>query len=139
MKIKSRKTPGGSVVFGTSVGAVAAIIISLLITMGMTSLALSGQLEGNLLDMFIFAIRLIAAFAGVMLGTGLIKEKCIATTGVISILYLLFLAGIGIVFFDGSFQGFGLSLISVVLGGAIGCLFRLKLQNKPQRKKKIRV
>ena len=139
MKFKSRTTSGGSIVFGTSIGVVAAVFISLILTSGMTSLALGGRIEGKLFDALIFAIRLIAMFTGVILGTGLIKEKCVVTTGVISVLYLLLLAGVGIAFYDGSFCGFGFSLVSVVLGGAFGCLFRLKLHNKPQRKKIIRV
>ncbi len=141
MKFKSRTAVSfnNSVVFGVLLGAVAALIISMILTTGMTSLVLGGRLNDRLLQIFIFVIRLISVFIGVLLGTGLIGEKWIVITGVISVLYLLLLAGVGIVFYDGSFQGFGVSLISVVLGGAAGCLVRLKLQNKPQRKKKIRV
>ena len=141
MKFKSRIAVSfnNSFVFGVLLGAVAALIISIILTTGMTSLVLGGGLNDRLLQIFIFVIRLISVFIGVLLGTGLIGEKWIVTTGLISVLYLLLLAGVGIVFYDGSFRGFGVSLISVVLGGDAGCLVRLKLQNKPQRKKKIRV
>lgn len=141
MKFKPRTAVSfnNSVVLGVFLGAVAALIISIIFTTGMTSLILGGGLNDGLLQIFIFVIRLISVFIGVLLGTGMIGEKWIVTTGVISVLYLLLLAGVGIVFYDGSFQGFGVSLISVVLGGGAGCLVRLKLQSKPKRKKKIRV
>lgn len=141
MKFKSRTAVSfnNSFVFGVLLGAVAALIISIISTAGMTSLVLGGGLNDRLLQIFIFVIRLISVFIGVLLGTGLIGEKWVVTTGTISVLYLLLLVGAGIVFYDGSFRGFGVSLISVVLGGGAGCLVRLKLQNKPQKKKKIRV
>ena len=141
MKFKPRTAVSfnNSVVLGVFLGAVAALIISIIFTTGMTRLVLGGGLNDGLLQIFIFVIRLISVFIGVLLGTGMIGEKWIVTTGVISVLYLLLLAGVGIVFYDGSFQGFGVSLISVVLGGGAGCLVRLKLQSKPKRKKKIRV
>ena len=136
-KFRTEVSTNNSVVLGISLGIVAALIISLLLTTGMTSLVLGGKMNERLLQVFIFAIRSIALFVGVILGTALTREKYIAATGAITVGYMLLLMGLGIAVYDGTFCGFGSSVISIAVGAAVGYLFRLKLQNKPRRKKRI--
>lgn len=141
MKLKSRTgmLSGNSVISGTVIGVILALLISLLLMTGMTSFAVNGSISEKGAGVSMCLIRTIAVLAGVLVGTGIIKEKCVITAGAITLGYLLLLAGVGIVLYDESFKDFGLSAIFASLGGTIGCLFRLKLQNKPLGKKKIRL
>ena len=141
MKSKNRslKFSDKSTVYGVIVGAVAAMITGVLIMTGVTSLLIHSRVREHIVGLSIFLIRVIATLVGVMIGTNLTKEKTIVTSGAISAAFLVILTGLGIIFYDESFRDLGLCVLSIMIGGVIGCLFRLKLQNKPIGKKKIRV
>lgn len=141
MKIKSHMTvlSGNSGSLGVIAGVLVSFIISALLISGVTSLMMRGKCFEEIVEILIFAIRMLAVLAGVLVGTSIVRDKCIVNAGAISFAYLLALAGVGIVLYDGSLKGFGLCAISVVLGGVAGCLFRLKLQNKTSGKKKNRI
>lgn len=140
MKMKSRQISmsNHSTVFGVGIGIVTAFIISFLLLAGLTSILVSGGLGEGMTGPLVFSIRTISLIVGVLVGTGFVKGKCIIYAGAITLGYMVLLAGLGIVIYDGSFENFGLSIISMVLGGVFGCLIRLKLQNKPQRMKKFK-
>lgn len=141
MKLKSSivATSGHSSLFGISTGIITAFIMSLILVLGMTSLIMGSNLGENNTTVFLLIIRAVSVLLGVLIGTGLAKVKCIVIAGVVLIGYLTALTGIGIILYDGSFYGFGLSIISATTGAVAGCLIRLKLQNRPQRRKNIRV
>ena len=138
-KFRTARLSNHSVAFGSTIGILISLVISMLMMTGMTSLLISGRTGENVVGVSVFAIRAIAVLVGVIIGTSILKEKYVVAAGVISLGYLLLLTGFGIVLYDESFKGFGLSAISAALGGAVGCIFRLKLQNKPLGKKKIRL
>ena len=139
MGLKSKKLllTNRSGAFRIVFGTVIALIISFVLTMGMTSYMLNSALNESWLAISASIIRFISVLVGVIVATSLAGEKLFFTSGIISIIYLLFLIGFGIVIFNGSFYGFGFCLISVLLGGSVGFLIRLKLQNKHQRKIKL--
>ena len=137
-KLRRQMISNHATMFGVGIGIVISFVLSMLLLAGVTSLLVSGGVGESLTGTFVFAIRTIALLVGVLIGTGFIKEKCVFVAGIITLSYLILLTGLGVVLYDGSFKAFGVSITSILLGGASGCLIRLKLQNKPQRVKRIR-
>ena len=136
MAIKSHQN---TMLVGSVLGALAAVAVSLLLLSGLTSLSMKGDINENTANGFVFVFRIIAVLLGVLLGAGITKEKTLITAGIITAIYLVTTIGIGIVVYDGSFVGFGLGALSVLLGSVAGYLIRLKVQNKSFRSKKIRL
>lgn len=138
MKSNRLSKSNHTTVFGVGVGIIVSLVISMLLLTGVTSLIVDGKLNENVVAFFTFATRVIALLVGVLIGTGLIKQKHIIFAGVIALGYLIILITLGIVLYDGSFRNFGSGIVSVLLGSGAGCLIRLKLQNRPQRAKRIK-
>ena len=114
------------------VGVVTAVTISLALTGGMTSFVLEGNIGINGVDIAIFFIRALSVLVGCLVGTGLYKEKMLMIIGVVAGCYLLLITALGVIVFDGSVKRFASGALSVVAGGAGGCLIRLSAQKKPR-------
>lgn len=127
LKVSDRKR---STVLCIAVGFVVSAVISLIITVGMTSLALSGTLAIGAMDIAIFFVRVLSVLVGGLIGAGLHKEKTLMVIGIIAGCYLVLITAVGIVAFDGSVKNLGTGMLSVIVGGAIGCLIRLSAQKK---------
>ncbi len=116
-----------SMLFCIGMGLVTALSISAVLTIGLTSLIQNGKLNENGMA-GVFIIRVIATLAGGLLAAGLSDKKFLPVIGAVSAGYLVFLLGIGIVWFDGSFHKLWQGILSVGIGTAIACLTRLKPQ-----------
>ncbi len=132
-KTKIASSKNKSIAFGASIGIGIAMILSVMLSAGATSLVMKGSIQESAFSIFAFFVRAIAILVGALIGTQLIKEKCLLTIGIIALGYLILLLALGIVVYDGSFRGFGMGVISVITGGAIGCIVRLKSQNRSRR------
>lgn len=140
MKFKSRtkSISNRSVLFGGVAGILTALIIGLLLLTGLSSVLIKGTIKESAVGILLHIIRAIATLVGVLIGTGLVKEKIVVTSGAITLGYLLILLCLGVVIYDTSFRSFVQSAMSVAFGGTAACMFRLKLHNKPIRMKKMR-
>lgn len=140
MKLKKRVSALSShtTVIGMSAGIICAFLMSLLFLAGMTSLIMSGKIADGTANILIFALRTIGVLVGVLIGTGVIKEKCLITSVYIVLGYLIILIASCILIYDGVFSRLVLGVISAITGGALGCLIRLKLQNSQRRTRKNR-
>ena len=138
MKLKTRagSSSGRSIVFISAVGIIIALTLSFFLSAGLTSLVMSNKLSESSTSPFTFAIRTVAVLAGALIGTVFAKDKYFVNIGIIALGYLIILLGLGITLYDGSFQNFGTGILSVIVGGSIGYLIRLKSQNKTRRTKK---
>lgn len=119
------------------IGGVIAIIISIGISMLAANLLLNGRIGETAVGILTFVARLLSVVLGCLIGTNLHKEKCIQTVAVICAVYLIVLIAMGIILFDGSFHQFGAGLLSVIAGGAIACL--IKLRPKKNKNHAVRV
>ena len=124
---------------GAVIGIVISFVMSLILIAGITGLVTGNKLSEGSLVWLVFVVRIVTVMVGALIGTGLAKEKCVITAGIIVAGYSALLLSLGIVIYDEAFQNFGAGLLSVIIGGAIGYLIRLKLQNKPRRGRKIKV
>ena len=106
------------------IGVVVALFVSFLLMIGLTSFVVKGMI--NETELYIFAIRTIAAAIGCVTGTVLTKGRYLFITGATVLGYMAVLLGFGIVLFDGSFENILLGAASVILGGVIACLVALK-------------
>ena len=124
---------------GAITGIMIALVISLVLITALSYLTTSGKFPETSLGWSVFTVRAVAVLMGALVGTALSKDKSVITIGIIVVGYLALLLGFGIIIYDSSFQNFGSGVISAVLGGVIGCLIRIKSQNKPRRVRKIKV
>lgn len=117
-------------------GLLAALLISVIFTIGLTSLIEKGELSEN--GFFgVFLTRLIATVVGGLLSAGLADKKLLPTIIATSAAYLLVLLGVGIVLFDGSFYKLWIGVLSVAIGAVVALLIKLKPQTS--RKKPVRI
>ena len=124
---------------GAFTGIIIAFVISLILITVITSLVANNKFPEASSGWSMFMVRVAAVLVGALVGTALSKEKCVITAGIIVAGYLALLLGLGIVIYDGSFKNFGTGFISATIGGVVGCLIRLKSQNKPRRTRKMKV
>ena len=140
MKLKTH-LPGktnSTMTMGVLIGTVVSLLMSFVLVSVTANLITGNKIPEESARWIVFFTRAISVLVGVMIGTGLTKEKLLITVGAILGSYLLFLMGLGIVIYNGSFQNFWTGILSVLIGGAAGWLIRLKLQNKPRRARKMK-
>ena len=138
MKTIDRKGTLPGWVRGAIIGFVVSVVISVVATALFANLALNGKLEDRLAGTVVFIVRLISVAGGGLIGTGVSKEKNLTVVGCVSGAYLLTLLAVGIVLYDGSFNNFGSGLLSVLLGGVVAALIRLKPQKSNTHSRKRR-
>lgn len=138
--LKTRTMSGAnrSTAFAVAVGLGVSLVIMLLLSVGMTSLLVNGRAAEGTMDWLVFVIRLVAVLLGTLVGSGIVNEKLLLSVGLIVLGNLFLLLGMGIVIYDGSFNNFGAGVVSIIIGGILSFLIRLKLQNKPRRAKRIK-
>lgn len=129
---KLRATPKGgcSTIVSISAGIIAALIISTLLSAGLTSLTVNGKVKEEITGIYIFIIRALSVLIGSLLGTGLEKGKYLPVISAVTLGYLLVLLGFGITVYNGSFQNFGGGIVSILSGSVIACLIKLKPQKR---------
>jgi len=115
-----------SLLYATGIGVAISTTISIILTAILTSLVMSGSIQEGSANTLIFLIRTISVLAGCLVGTSIKKEKCLPVIGAITLGYLIILIGVGITFYNGSFQHFGSSVLSIVIGGLVTHLIQLR-------------
>ncbi len=121
--------------FATNIllGVAAALIISFALSALLTSLVMSGKIEEARGSFFIFGIRLLSVMVGCLVSTALIKEKHLPVVGCAAAGYLIVIVGMGIVFYDSSFQNFLSGVLSVLAGAIAAMLIKLRGPVKRRR------
>ena len=132
MKYKNRKLTEVriSITSGILAGTALSLIISLLVTGWMTSLALNGRIGMEQMDVVIFFVRALSVMVGALLATGLYKERMLMTVGITVGCYMLCIVALGILAFDATATNLFGGLLSVTSGGAAACIIRLSAQKK---------
>ena len=140
MKFKSRLpiTTNRTTTTAILAGIGVAFAISAILVASLSALIAKNILRENSASL-VFVVRVLAVLTGVLIGTGITKEKHLMTAGIITAGYLAVLLGLGIVLYDVSFKRLGAGVISSIIGCAISCIIRLKSQNKAKITRKIRV
>ena len=121
---------------GAGVGLAAAILLSTVLTVALTSLIVKGTVGEWAVGAFVFFVRLLSVLTGGLIGTAIAKEKYLKIIGIIIAGYLFVALGLGIAFYDGAFQNLGLGVVSVLLGGFLAMLVKLKPQRKGNNAKR---
>lgn len=99
------------------VSVIAATILSVALSALLASLILNGSLSEKAVGTAILAVRSVSLLAGALVGGAMLKQKILPQVGFTALGYLLVLLGIGIVFYDGSFNEFWSGIASVLVGG----------------------
>jgi len=102
MKYKNRKLTEVriSITSGILAGTALSLIISLLVTGWMTSLALNGRIGMEQMDVVIFFVRALSVMVGALVATGLYKEKMLMTVEITVGCYMLCIVALGILAFS---------------------------------------
>ncbi|MBE7002029.1 MAG: hypothetical protein E7421_04955 [Ruminococcaceae bacterium] len=108
-------------------GVVVSAVVSALLLMGLTYLAVGGVVPEGKTSVFIFAIRVLATLTGCIVGSGLTRERAVPIVGFITLGYFLIIFALGVIAYDGA-SHIGSGLISVLSGGVIACAIKLKSQ-----------
>lgn len=116
-----------SIITCIGIGLASSIVISLVCTIGLSSLIQKGKIneDGGLA---ILIIRTISAAAGCLFATSLYKKKTLPIIGAVCGGYFIVLLAVGLVFLDGSLYKVWQGILSVVVGAVIACLIKLKPQ-----------
>lgn len=124
------KLGGQAIGISIAAGAAIAVVITVLMSIGLTSLVINGQIAESDTAFIVFIIRAVSVMIGGMIASALSKEKILITIGITAIGYLLIVVALGIIFYDGLFQNFVSGMISVAVGAVCACVLRLKTPRK---------
>ena len=124
------KLGGQAIGISIASGAAIAVVITVLMNIGLTSLVINGQIAESDTAFIVFIIRAVSVMIGGMIASALAKEKILITIGITAIGYLLIVVALGIIFYDGSFRNFISGVISVAVGAVCACVLRLKTPRK---------
>ncbi len=130
--------PKVSVITGAGIGVATAVVISILLTALYGVLMINGSVGEAPSTVVIFLIRTVSAAVGGFVAAVLTKGYFLPVVGITIAGYLILLLGTGIIAFDGSFKNFGSGLLSVLLGGAIPCITKLKAPKRRLKMPKFR-
>lgn len=119
-----------SMLAGCVIGILVAAAVSALITGLQSGFIGSNKIGEGTTAAVIFMTRVLSVAAGCFLATSLTRNRILPVIGITTAGYLVLLLGIGITAFNGSFKNFGSGLLSVLLGGAIPCIIKLKTPKK---------
>lgn len=136
MMIGKTRTGSSTAALGFGIGFT--ILITLLLSAGLTSLIITGKLHEISLEIFTAIIRAVAVFSGCMITTAIKKEKILQNIGIVTAVYVLVLLGLGIILYDHSFHSFGFGILSVLLGSVAAFLIRLRPNKQKHIKRHIR-
>ncbi len=130
--------PKSSVVKSAGVGILVAIAMSAVLTGLYGVLMLNGSVGETPSKAAIFLIRVVSVAVGGFVAGALTNEYFLPIIGIVAGGYLILLLGTGIAAYDGSFKNFGSGLLSVILGGTIPCITKLKAPKKRRKMPKFR-
>lgn len=130
---RAKISSGQSTTSAIAIGLAVTLVVSILLSAGLTSLVINGNLNENSVRISVFVIRTISVLLGGLVGASLSKGKYLPIVGIIALIYAIVLIGFGIIFYDGSFQNFGFGMLSMIIGGALACIIKLKPLRKPRR------
>lgn len=123
--MKARSKNEHSMVIVVVAGSFAAIITSLILILGLTSLMLKGSLNVSVAGVAVFTVRVLSVFVGCLIAGSMYKQKGALVIGSVVVIYLAVIISIGIVAFDGLVENFALGLLSALLGGVFALILRL--------------
>lgn len=126
---------------GLAMGIGVGIGISLLVTLILTAIAAllmsRESLAEDSIDIIVIAVELISSLAGAWTAYTLIKSRrLLVCLGTVAGYYLLML-GCTALFFDGQYQGVGISALAVLVGGLVVGLLGLKEKKQSRVNRKI--
>lgn len=130
-KIVKSTSGNSSPAIAIAIGIGVTMLLLVLLSAGLTSLVLNGQVSEESTYIYVFAIRVVSVLLGCLVTSFMVKEKIIFMIGCTVLGCLLVLLGFGIVMFDMSFQNFGMGLLSVLIGGITAYFIKINpLGNK---------
>ena len=117
---KRMKTNANSVTIRICISAIASIVFSLVLTCLFTGAINNNVFGDSVINVVIFGIRTISVFIGCLIGHKTSQNKMVVT-GIVVGQYILFLLFLGVILYDGTFENFGIGMVSCLVG-AFGAL-----------------
>ena len=128
MKIRTHTVNNNGQAMGMhiGIGIGIALLMSILLSAGVTSLVAKGAINENDLDLMMFFSRAISILAGALTATAIHKSGAIAIISAVCLGYIFVLIALVIIAFNGMFQGLGSGILSVLAGAVAAFLIGLK-------------
>lgn len=117
-------------------GVMTAFLFTLLLSAIGVSIIHNGKISNSMAGWISAVVWAISAFCGGMLSLKLNKEQKWIVSGAVGVGYVLLLATVNILFFEQTFAGIGIGILSVLAGltGAMLLNFKSKSSNKKKMK-----
>lgn len=129
---RKNKSTSQSIAIGTGISLLVSIIGAAIAT----SMVLNETASEGAMNIISLVIQWFASALGSLAAGKIAGEKYALIVGITSGIYLLFLAAINIMFFDGIFVNIWLSLLCVAIGAAAACALCISKQGSKQRRKR---
>ncbi len=133
---RSQNKGKNSTVSKIAVGTALALLVSIIGAAVLAALTVGEKISTDSIAMWKLALLFLGALCGTLVGTKLADGQALLVGGLICICYLLVLAAINIMFFDGVFQGVMGSVLVALAGGAISIALAVFGKGKSGRRRK---
>lgn len=135
MKRQSFKqsTQTGKMAIAVLIGLAVSFVLSLLLSAIAAWAVSNGKLQENAIGTVIWPIQFLATAIGCLIATLLMGSMPAVVSGVCGGAYALMLIAVNILFLDGSMEGIGSGVLSVLCGICIPIILRLR--NKKGRRR----
>lgn len=136
-KIRSSVSAKHSVITGMMIGVLCSFVMSLLLVVCITTLAISGKINNNVIEVALFIIRFCSVCVGIVFGTGWTNEKCLLISTMVVFGYLSLLVCLSTIIYDSFLSGILGGTISAAFGAGAGIAIRLKIQGSSKKARKM--
>lgn len=137
MSLKQKPKKDQSLAAGIGIGTLVSVLLSIILSMAVATFVLKERIGENAIELITRIIMLISALLGCIIAMRSIEDKLLIVSGAIGIIYLLILAGAGILFFDGGFHNMGTSILSVAAGCVASCAICIRGKGSRIKRKRV--
>lgn len=139
MKLKIRKSTSTkhSVIKGALIGVLCSLVMSTVLLVGVTVLAVNGKIDNIAMNMILLIIRACSVCVGILIAAGLSNENIIIASSMTALGYLLSLVFVNVIVFDSYLSGILSGLVSAIVGVVLGIAIIMKRQSGNNRIRKL--
>lgn len=120
---------------GAGIGAIAAILLSLILAATVALMILNETVGEDALQYFTFAILVLSVFTGALTANKLVMRKYALVTAAVAAAYLVVLISVALLCFDGVLTGVLLGVLAVGVGGIASCAVCIRMNSKDKKRK----
>lgn len=125
----------GSMVSSVGIGAIVCMTVTLLLTAIVAVLIGTEKIPVSTADYCVLMIVLMSAITGSMVGAGKVSHKRLYASVLIAVSYLLILLSITAMFFEGQYNGVGVTALVIISGSIVAILVDRKGEKRSKKRR----